>query len=589
MARVWVLFTLLVLNAAQAAEVEIPLRLPMDAIRDALASRVAYREGPCRYLKLQAPPSLAGEEGKLKLSAPASAALGLDLLGNCQNAVEWRGTMQFTLEPLVDAAGRLRLRIVDSQLVDAGGSPSVGFIWELSKRYVHPQLERFAYDLARPRAELLQLVHGAAPAPYGQQLEEVIKNLSMQQPQVEATAITLPIRLDVPDAWLAAAPAAAPAAPLTDSEMEALEQALQPWDAFLVYTIKQLARDTGDPSLRPRLFALLLDSRYRLSAILAGDEPAGDDALHRLFVDAWTDLRAIVADAERSGLRDGSLLRYAAFLDAGDALVTLDRAAPALRLRPSADALRQLARSLQPGAAGDPLAFGWAVDPELGTLFGVPAIPEPQPRRSFLDLFIRSALAAPETPALDRWVPGAGELDLYEEQINRVLGDAAKTELARVPLSAPYDAIYLKLVPATALIESCWRQYVKRGGRVSYLRSGSGSIGIMQINQRVWRGFYDRERLRWSTAYNVRAGTQILMRYLKDYAIPYATKSGDPSDAPRAVYAVYNAGPRAVGRFAKENAHPREKRVDGHFWDLYRAIAAGGRADLKSCGVSSQQ
>jgi hypothetical protein len=587
MARI-VVFLFFLVSTAQAAEVELPLRLPLDAVRDALASRLAYREGPCRYLKLQAPPSLAGEEGKLKLSAPASAALGLELLGNCQNAVEWRGTMQFTLEPAVDAAGRLRLHIVDSQLVDAGGSPSVGFIWELSKRYVHPQLERFAYDLARPRAELLQLVHGAAPAPYGQQLEEVIKNLSVQQPQVEASAITLPIRLDIPDAWLAAAPIAAPAAPLTDAEIEALERALEPWDAFLVYTIKQLAQDAGDPSLRPRLFALLLDSRYRLSAILSGDEPAGDDALHRLFVDAWTDLRAVVADAERSGLRDGSLLRYAAFLDAGDALVTLDRAAPALRVRPSADALRQLARNLRPGAAGDPLAFGWAVDPELGALFGVPEIPEPQPRRSFLDLFIRSALAA-DARALDRWVPAAGELDLYEEQITHVLGEAAKTELARAPLPAPYDAIYSKLVPATALIESCWRQYVRRGGKISYLRSGSGSIGIMQINQRVWRGFYDRERLRWSTVYNVRAGTQILMRYLKDYAIPYATKSGDPNDAPRAVYAVYNAGPRAVGRFAKENAHPREKRVDGHFWDLYQAIAAGGRADLKRCGVSSQQ
>ena len=76
--------------------------------------------------------------------------------------------------------------------------------------------------------------------------------------------------------------------------------------------------------------------------------------------------------------------------------------------------------------------------------------------------------------------------------------------------------------PTTALIESCWRQYVVRGGKVTYLRSQSSSVGIMQINQRVWRGFYDIERLRWDTAYNIRAGSQILARYLKDYAIPYA-------------------------------------------------------------------
>jgi len=82
----------------------------------------------------------------------------------------------------------------------------------------------------------------------------------------------------------------------------------------------------------------------------------------------------------------------------------------------------------------------------------------------------------------------------------------------------------------------------------------------MQINQVVWRGFYEVQRLRWDTAYNVRAGAQILMRYTKDYAVPYALKSGDPNHAPRAVYAVYNAGPRAVGRFARNPPHPREQR-----------------------------
>ena len=107
----------------------------------------------------------------------------------------------------------------------------------------------------------------------------------------------------------------------------------------------------------------------------------------------------------------------------------------------------------------------------------------------------------------------------------------------------------------------------------------------MQVNQRVWRGFYDVEKLRWDVAYNVRAGAQILMRYVKDYAIPYAEKSGEPLHVPRAAYAVYNAGPRAVGRFAKPQPHPREKRVDDHLWTLYQRIAAGGRADLRSCGV----
>jgi soluble lytic murein transglycosylase-like protein len=101
----------------------------------------------------------------------------------------------------------------------------------------------------------------------------------------------------------------------------------------------------------------------------------------------------------------------------------------------------------------------------------------------------------------------------------------------------------------------------------------------------VWRGFYDVERLRWNTAYNVRAGAQILKRYMKDYAIPYAERSGDLNHAPRAAYAVYNAGPRAVGRFNKPVRHPREERVDERLWALYQGIASGGEADLRSCAV----
>jgi hypothetical protein len=599
-ARALLLCTLaLAASLAQAAQLELPLRVPLEALREALAAHLAaasrgtgavYREGRCRYLTLGAP-ALSAAEGRLRISAPGTAALGLELLGQCQNAAAWRGTVQLTLAPVVDAAGRLRLRVVDSQLADEGGSPAVGFIWEMSKRYVHPRLERFAYDLGPLRDSLLAVVRTAAPEPYRQALEQVLAQLRLQTPRIAASDLIVPIAVELPDAWLAAAPAAS-TEPLGEAELEALDQALEPWDAFLVYAVKQLALDSPDPALRARLFTLLLESRYRLSAILSGEERTAGDPMQALFVDAWTGLREVIGEAERSGLLNGSLVRYVAFMDAGDALLALERAAPGLPLRPSADGLRRLARSLRPSAAGDPLAYDLRLDPELGTLFGEPALPEapaaPPPTTSWLDLVIRSAHAAGERP-LDRWVPTRAELDLYEERVAGLLRETASRELRRGELAPPYDAMYRDLLPATALIESCWRQYVVRNGKATYLRSASRSVGMMQVNQRVWRGFYDVQRLRWDTAYNVRAGAQILMRYLKDYAIPYARRGGSPELAPRAVYAVYNAGPRAVGRFDKETPHPREKRVDERFWSLYRAIAAGASADLRSCSVSEEQ
>ena len=599
--RLSIFYLSLCASGVQAAQLEIALRLPLEAIRQALASQLAasgkgflYREGRCRYLTVGTP-AVAAADGELRVSAPGTAALGLDLLGQCQNAVSWRGTLDFRLVPVLDAAGRLRLRVAGSSVTDEGGSPAVGFIWEMSKRYVHPRLERFSYDLAAAREALLGVVREAAPQPYRETLQQVLAQAQVEPPRVSPADVVVPVRLELPDAWLAAPSPAVSAAPLTGPELEALDRALQPWDSFLVYAVKQLALDSADPALRGRLFTLLLESRYRLSALLSGDERVEGDPLRALFVEAWSELRSIIAEAEQAGRLNGSLLRYVAFVDAGDALVTLDRAAPGMRVSPSLEGLRRLARSLRPDATADPLAFDWAVDAQLRSLFDVPEVPElpadPAPARtSWLDFVVGNAYAEEKAvKALDRWVPSRAELDLYERRVGALLRDTSAAELKRASLAPPYDAVYRNLVPATALIESCWRQYVLRRGKVTYLRSQSRSVGIMQINQQVWRGFYDVQRLRWSTAYNVRAGAQILLRYLKDYAIPYAAKSGAPDDAPRAVYAVYNAGPRAVGRFGKENAHPREKRVDGRFWKLYAAIAAGGRADLRSCSVSSEE
>ena len=583
---------------ALAGRLEIPLRVPFETIRQALSAQLAassarpneiYREGRCRYLNLE-PPKLDAPAGQLRLAGPGSAAFGMEMFGNCQNAAAWQGTMQFTLAPQLDRAGRLRLRIIDSKLTDASGGkpPAVGFIWDMSKRYVHPRLERFSYDLGASRAALLSIVRGAAPPEHSAQLEQALAQLQVMEPGIEASAVVVPIAVEIPDAWMAAPPAAnVSTAALTEAELEALDQALQPWDAFIVYSIKQVALDSQDSALRKRLFTLLLESRYRLAAILSGEEPATADPLGALFVEAWNDLRTILADAQRDGVLDTSPLRYAAFIDAGDALLALDRAAPGMGMRPSVDGLRQLARSLRPGAAADPLAYDWTVDAQLRELFDVEEIPEAAPPgKSSLDFFITAAYAA-EARALDRWVPTREEVDAYETRIGELLQKTSATELQRAQLAAPYDKIYRTMVPTTALIESCWRQYVVRGGKVSYLRSGAGSVGIMQINQVVWRGFYEIERLRWETAYNARAGAQIVLRYMKDYAIPYAERSGDSNHIPRATYAVYNAGPRAVGRFNKSPPHPREQRVDQRLWTIYQGIASGGQADLRACGVES--
>src|SRR5262245_34155814 len=303
--------------AALAARLELPLRVPLEVVRDALAKQLSassggtgelWREGQCRYLRLEAPKLEAAERGLL-LPAPGTAMIGAEVLGKCARAADWDGTVRFILEPRIDSAGVLRVRILDSALADRRNDKSAALAWDLIKGQLHPRIERFSYDLGASRSALVGILRGVTPPSQAAAMESVASQLQILDPRVEKTHIVVPIALEIPDAWMTAAASAgagagqtASAAPLTEEEIETLEKALEPVDAFLVYAIRQIAADSQSPALRQKLFTLLLESRYELSAIVSGEQrgagPAADP-VRTLFVDTWNQLRAILADAQR--------------------------------------------------------------------------------------------------------------------------------------------------------------------------------------------------------------------------------------------------------------------------------------------------
>jgi hypothetical protein len=183
MPAIRLLFCLLLATpAAWAGRLEIPLRVPIEAVQKSLAAQLPaspnaiYREGPCRYLNLDAP-VLGAANGELSLATPGSAAIGAELFGRCQNAADWQGTLHARLVPQIDADGRLRLRIVDSRLEDSRGRRGVPLVWKLARDQVHPRLEGFSYDLGTSRNALLSVLRSAAPS---------LANLQLLQPRVEA-------------------------------------------------------------------------------------------------------------------------------------------------------------------------------------------------------------------------------------------------------------------------------------------------------------------------------------------------------------------------------------------------------------------
>src|SRR5207245_4728448 len=112
--------------------------------------------------------------------------------------------------------------------------------------------------------------------------------------------------------------------------------------------------------------------------------------------------------------------------------------------------------------------------------------------------------------------------------------------------------LYGVLVPAVAWQESCWRQFTERDGKVTYLLSKSGDVGIMQVNRRVWRGFFDLAKLEWDIAYNAGAGAEILAQLLPRYGAREA--SGRLENAARPAYPAHH------GRAA---AQPRQRPAPG--------------------------
>ncbi|MBI4791192.1 MAG: hypothetical protein HY789_00225, partial [Deltaproteobacteria bacterium] len=421
-----------------AATIELPLTLRTALLQQTLAMHinpepgkpaVLFQEGPYRYLHTERP-QLNIRNGQPHFSAHIIASFGTNVLGVMPMGMIWSGSIDMTLAPYVDEQWQLRYRIVDSALYDdAGVKPMMtGLVWDLVKRFLHPRLEKYSLDLSPPQQEIIAFLRACASPAEAAQLDATLNSIAAGVLRVEDTGFVVPLILTVAESPEPLPITEQPVeAPLTPVELENFQKALEPWDAFLVFVIKNAGMDFVDAQMREQLFDLLISSRYQLLPILTGEvRPDAGDPLRALFVEAWHDLRLIIEEAEQRGLIQQQAIRYMTFVNAGDALLTLDAAAPNLGMQISSDGLRRLARTLQPSAVEDPLRFDWEVDPVLRDLFKFAPEPAPAPEsvvlepslsRRLLDFLMPIAYAAePDLfKSLDRWVPQSQE-ELAEYQ-----------------------------------------------------------------------------------------------------------------------------------------------------------------------------
>jgi len=600
----FLLFSGLVMHGAEGAPVEVPLNIPYALVRAQLAERVFIEPNEtlhalsdasgCNRLKLSAPRVEGAPAGGMQVAMQVEARGGTPVPGgSCLLPFTWQGTVILRESARVaNTPTAIAFRIIDSDIRDPSGKKETvpGVMWGWVKKYVHPRIEAFTFELAPLLGSSRELLNNAlAGAPDFAAVSASSLHIARADGGHEALVATLAFTL--PEVNAAALPPL-PHAPLTAAELMAWDQQWQAWDAFATWLIKTVAVG-ATPSLREALSATLLEARYELRDALANDAVAADP-VRTLFVHAWERLTPLLNEAQLAAPGEAAL-RYLALINAGDALRALDTAGTQIGLRFDQATLRQLARLLLPEVTDEALAFSGAPDPALRELLGLPpeflSVEQVPRQRDWMRWLIADAEAgevdAASIARLNRWLPGDADLDAYLATLDAMLGDIAQQEQARGKVQTPFIEIYRTLLRATAWQETCWRQYIKESGRIEPLRSSAGSIGLMQINQHVWRGVYDLNKLAGDIGYNARAGNEILVHYLVDFAIKKKEHevTGDPHNLARAAYAVYNGGPGHLRRYRDPKEQRGLREIDAAFWKKYQALRAKGVSAVKQCYV----
>ena len=596
-----ILLALLCGRNVVAEEIQLPLELDLAIVEEALAAQLFTGEDrtaqlfhdaqSCNALTLSEPRVEGTEDGQLRITSRVDAKIGWPLAGRCRMPMAWSGSIETLEQALVlPGSDRVSFRVTDSNMLSAaeGSRKLPGMLWDWIKDQVHPRLGAVTIDFTPALTEFRSLLHAALPAELD---ERAAVASSLQLRGADAKPGTLTVHMSILTPSLPPGLLAIHTDTLTEAELAAWDAAWQAWDGFATWLIKDLAAP-ADPELRAELLDLLLDARYELREALAADNH-GRDPVRSLFLSTWSRLAPLLR-SNTLAIPGSRGLELAAFVSAGNALQALDIAAPQLGFTLDSATLRRLARLLAPSVSDDELAYSTRVDPALRELLGLPPepeieLPEEAAASGPFAWLIPSAHASSASKNLVQlltgWVPANDDLDRYLLAMEQLLDESIAAERARGKVPAEFFPLYQDLVRATAWQESCWRQFIQQDGEIKPIRSSAGSVGLMQINQHVWRNLYDLDALKNNVGYNARAGSEILTHYLVDYAIKRGehTVSGNADDLARATYAVYNGGPRHLTRYRKTTTNAYLRGVDEAFWKKYQAIRADGASAVKQC------
>ncbi|MDH3566153.1 MAG: SPOR domain-containing protein [Desulfobacteraceae bacterium] len=530
-------------------------------------------------------PRLSTEGELLRVDAKTLATIGVPTSGACKVITRWTGRTAVTGKPALisDQPLSAEFRVQAARLYDQEGRLLTdNVVLQAVKEKLHLLLSRYRLDLKPETDRLKTLLPYFLPHYPLDRLTEMIDSLRIGHLLIRPNGLDVELRIDVETVA-----EAGPEPTLREHEMQQLEQRCRSWDAFLTFVIKEAATATRSEELRAALLEILLDARYQINSILAEPQQSETDPVKQLFIRSWERLMPVMREISVHSTEQ-NLLPFLSYITAADALKALDRLGPAAGLDISTDGLRRLARLLNDDPSVDPLKYLDETDPVLQKLFDFETsgeIIQQKKPQGFNFQLIRPVYAANPGNRLNRWVPTAAELKSYLLEIRKLLLKEADARIRSSPIAQKYARIYRKLILTAAWQESCWRQYIVQNRKVVPLISTSGDIGLLQINEKVWRGFYSPSKLRWDITYNARAGSEILFKFMVDYALKQQEHKhgGGLSNLARATYSAYNGGPSQVSRYRKNDVPAAHKKIDTAFWEKYQQVDQGQELAVAQC------
>ena len=553
-------------------------------------------------------PEFREDNSRLRFEIKVRIKAGLEANNDCYLPVEWEGYVVFFQTPVIDPETfQLSFRTEDSRVLNKKHEPGIisGPLWNLVKEKVHTRVDDLRIDLIPCVNEMKSFLAVMFPEGDLQKAVAMVESITPGRVEVQDQAVRINMDADVSSVYDRERKQAE--APLSEEELAVFIDTWQTMDAFMVYALGSLSGKGLTPDESQIVLETLLGARYRFLAEL--DKPeTEEDFVRTQFMEAWGNLSGLFRNhLEKNSSPIGTL----AFFSSLDALKALDAIGPALNIEISRSGLLRLARLISGGQGqGADLYYSFEIDKNLRNVMGFDAEliespeyikEEPGKEQDFLHRILNrlissalklmglspyaEAIAAdkkkPDREDPTKWLPDTENIDGYVERVRKELKIAADQTVVKKSPAPEFRDLFYPIVDAVAWQESCFRQFRRNKGVIEYLRSyNNTSVGLMQINERVWRGMYNQEKLKWNIRYNMAAGCEILDHYLQDYILKKAAKAKYPAlenkdNVARTLYALYNGGPGEFSKFLGRLAKNKFYTSDDLFHEKYLWVKNG--------------